>query len=693
MDGQGRTKAAAGVVGLFLCGILAAAAGNPPAPPTLPPSVTPGYIDDRACASCHAEIAGASPQLGMARSFYRPKAEQGIEDFRPPGIARFDHPASHQSFSMERRGDRLFFKRWQTAADGLPINVFEHEVDWILGSGNHARIYLYRTPEGELYQFPLAWYTQEGRWGMAPGYDRPDHDGVLRRVRRECLFCHDGYPEVAAGSVGSDAYGAPQVYPERLPEGLGCQRCHGPGGEHVRRASGGAEPREAIRAAIVNPARLGGPRAEDVCNQCHLQPEVTLPMVRRFGRGDYSFRPGEPLPDYLVQTDFDDGGKAGKAGEERFEINHHAYRLRQSRCFVGNPENPAKLRCWTCHDPHRRLPQEELATRVRTACLACHGGAGLAGAGTTCKRPGAPPAPVTPVSDPVDCASCHMPKRRPRDVVHVVMTDHKIQRFPGGPAEPGAAGLTAPRAEADPILTVARLYAPERAPGGELGKLYLTLSEVRTGAYPDAVERLEGLLAAAPSVDPTPYLELAAAEIKEQRFAVAERTLGIVLARSPENPQALARQGVALAALGRPREAEERWRQALAVAKSSELDRTEVRFNLALLLAGEGRTAEAVPLFEQVLAVRPTLVAGWVQLGNVAARLGRLDRAVEVYRRALEMDPTQTDAYLGLGAVLERRGARAEALRVLTHGALAARRPAVVAAALAALQAPPPHPG
>ena len=40
-----------------------------------------------------------------------------------------------------------------------------------LGSGNHSRGYLYRTPSGELYQLPLMWYTQTGRWGMAPGYD------------------------------------------------------------------------------------------------------------------------------------------------------------------------------------------------------------------------------------------------------------------------------------------------------------------------------------------------------------------------------------------------------------------------------------------------------------------------------------------------------------------------------------------
>src|SRR3954447_4262624 len=29
-----------------------------------------------------------------------------------------------------------------------------------------------------------------------------------------------------------------------------------------------------------------------------------------------------------------------------------------------------------------------------------------------------------------DCISCHMPKRRTEDVVHVVMTDHLIQRRP-----------------------------------------------------------------------------------------------------------------------------------------------------------------------------------------------------------------------------------------------------------------------
>ncbi|MBW3549201.1 MAG: hypothetical protein KY452_13855, partial [Actinobacteria bacterium] len=75
--------------------------------------------------------------------------------------------------------------------------LVEQPVDWVLGSGHTSRTYLYATPGGELYQLPLAWYSQDGgHWAMAPGFDRPDHVGLLRPVRRECMFCHNAYPDV-----------------------------------------------------------------------------------------------------------------------------------------------------------------------------------------------------------------------------------------------------------------------------------------------------------------------------------------------------------------------------------------------------------------------------------------------------------------------------------------------------------------
>src|SRR5262249_56098444 len=152
-----------------------------------------------------------------------------------------------------------------------------------------------------------------------------------------------------------------------------------------------------------------------------------------------------------------------------------------------------------------------------------------------------------------------------------------------------------------------------------------------------------------PPIPPTPaaepYLELAAAQMKAQRFRAAEATLGTLLARSPEDPLALSWQGVARAALGRPQEAEELLRRALDRPGS---DPVEIRFNLGLVLAGEGRAAEAVPLFEAALAARFNLVAAWVHLGAVESRLDHLPPAAQCYDRAPPIHPSHTAPYPAL---------------------------------------------
>lgn len=263
----------------------------------------PGYVDDKACAVCHRPLYDSYQEVGMAKSFSRPQTDSAIEDFTQPDLF---HAPSQQYFAMHRRDTQLYFKRYQLDRHGKPINVFEQQVDWILGSGHTSRTYLYQTAGGELYQLSLVWYSQIKRWGMAPGFDRPRHDGVLRRVRRECLFCHNAYPNVPSQT---DTFEGAHTFPTELPQGLDCQRCHGPGAEHVRQAFRGTLPIEQIRATIINPKRLAPHVRDDVCFQCHLQPSVALPGLRWFHRSDYSFRPGQPLGEYLVQLDVQEEGK------------------------------------------------------------------------------------------------------------------------------------------------------------------------------------------------------------------------------------------------------------------------------------------------------------------------------------------------------------------------------------------------
>jgi Tfp pilus assembly protein PilF len=626
---------------------LLAAAGDtePPSAPPFPitTGAAPGYVPDALCGRCHSELAQAFREVGMGRSFFRPRPADRIEDLTG---ARVVHEPSGQVLEMAEQGDRLVFRRYQQAADGQPIHLLELPVDWVLGSGNHARTYLYRTPGGELYQLPLAWYSQEGRWGMAPGFDRPDHDGVTRRVRRECMFCHNAYPEVPAGS---DAYDQPPWFPEELPEGIGCQRCHGPGAAHVDRALGGLAPLAEVRSTIVNPGRLAPELRDDVCNGCHLQPSVALPGVRRVSRGDYSFRPGEPLADYLVQVDVEE---EDRRREDRFEINHHAFRLRQSRCFTATA---GKLSCLTCHDPHRKVAPARRRDHYRAACLSCHREAecGLAHGGPE------------PAVDRGDCVSCHMPQRRPTDVVHVIMTDHRIGRRPAVP-DP-----LAPLPETDPVLTGVSLLEPQRVPPGDEGEIYRALAVVRTGVSPAAVEHLGKLLAGRPIPPPTVLLDLISAQLRLRQPARALATSERFLAAHPGHPLAREWRALALAGLGRTREAVAALEELLPAAP----DRPELRFNLGGLLLAAGRPAAALSQLEAAVALRPNLAAAHFHRGNAHAALEAWAPAAEAYRKALALDPTHTDAYRGLTRALAASGQGALALRYLRHGLRAAHRP------------------
>lgn len=555
-------------------------------------SVPPGYADDAVCAGCHRELAESYKQVGMSQSFYKPRPGNLIEEWNAPP---YFHAPSKQYFEMRRRGDAFVFRRYQRAADGTPIHVFERPIDWVLGSGHHARTYLYATPGGELYQLPVAWYTRTREWRMAPGYDRADHDGVTRRVRHECMFCHNAYADVAKTP---ESYWRSQTFPAALPHGIGCQRCHGPGARHAALAVSGDV--EKTKRAIVNPARLDARLRRDVCYECHMQPAVALFGVRRFGRDVYSFRPGQPLAEYAPPIDFGE--------KDRFEINHHPYRLEQSRCFR---ESGAKLTCLTCHDPHRKVAEPQRAAHYRAACMTCHAKAHRA---------------------TEDCVSCHMPERRTQDVVHAVMTDHFIRRAPP------MVDLLAPLEEREPNPTGVTFQYPDEAPAGVLGALYRLVPLVRAhgGTNAAEVKQLEALLAEAKPAEVEPYLDLAAGLLRQRRFAELEKTAQLILTRSPSHPLAL--EWLGLARLAQTGDRDEAIRL-LEESVKRDPTRAEGEFNLGLILFGSGRVKNAIVHYQRALALRPNLAAAWRRLGEAQIAMGDAEEAAESARRARAISP------------------------------------------------------
>src|SRR4051794_21906017 len=557
----------------------------------VPPTLRAGdYVPDSACASCHPAKYASYQGVGMAQSMRRPRAEVLIEDFRH---ARFFHKASQSWFEMVWKDGKLLFRRWQVDEGGRPINEIVQQVDWIVGSGHRSRVYLYRTPSGGLFQLPIAWYSQERAWGMAPGYDRADHDGITRSVRRECLFCHNAYPENTP-----DGHFAPQRFPAVMPEGTGCQRCHGPGADHVSLASAG-EANAKVRAAIVNPARLAPPLRDSVCFQCHLQPAVAMIGPRRFERGDFSFRPGEALSDYMLHVDIDE---PGRPRAQRFEINHHAYRLRQSLCYIKG-----RITCSTCHDPHQPLKKDPRLANIVSICLGCH------------ERHTASN----------DCVRCHMPSHRAQDVVHVVMTDHKIQRRP----PPG--DLTARLAEHESTIDRVEFLDRATAPEGTLGAVYRAVAVLRTTPLdPDAANFLSKHLDATTSI--VPRLDLIAAQLQQRQFVAALssiRALGNV-----SDPRVREWRGSALLGTGATTEG----LADLRAAVDADPDIPEFQLNYGEALHRIGHNAEALPPLTRAIELRPNLVPALLLRAAVFAALGREADAIADRRRAVAIDPRQS---------------------------------------------------
>ena len=76
-------------------------------------------------------------------------------------------------YTMTERDGKFYQRRHQIGFDGKETNIVEEQADFVIGSGNHARSYLHRAPEGKLVELPVSWYAEEGgHWAMSPGYDR-----------------------------------------------------------------------------------------------------------------------------------------------------------------------------------------------------------------------------------------------------------------------------------------------------------------------------------------------------------------------------------------------------------------------------------------------------------------------------------------------------------------------------------------
>ncbi|HZY72768.1 MAG TPA: tetratricopeptide repeat protein [Edaphobacter sp.] len=595
-----------------------------------PPSAVkaiPGYADPAICAGCHADVAATYRMTGMGRSFHRITNGKRIEDFKARNTLY--HKPSNIYYTMLELDGKFYESRDQIGFEGKRTNQEEKQIDFVIGSGNHARTYLHRTSEGKLIELPVSWYTEMGGyWGMSPGYDHVGQQDFRRVIGSDCMFCHNDYPEQQPSSTDGEA-----ILEEKLPEGIGCQRCHGPGQTHVDIAMAAGKTLEEIRAAIVNPARLGRDRQMEVCMECHLETTSSpLPnAIRRYDRKPFSYRPGEPLSDYEITFD----RQPGTGFDDRFEVAHQAYRLRKSACFRNS-----QMTCITCHNPHQ-IPRGEQAVKHYVAvCAGCH------------TKPHKPA--LTAADSRSTCLDCHMWKRRTDDVVHVVMTDHYIQRI-----KPKR-NLLAPFKESVAVYRgkVIPYYPDAKTPVRDR-ELYLAVAQVEHDSNLKAgIMQLQHAIEVYQPKDPEFYLELGKAYSKTGNNAEAIHWFEAALQRRKDFHPALREMSVALARTGSLSQAIEIGERAAA---SQPLD-TATLTNLGNLYLQAGRSADARRVLGQALSINPDLAdannligMAWLQGDNAGA-------AESSFREAIRTQPDLAEAHNNLGNLLAGNGDYAQAI-------------------------------
>ena len=581
------------------------------------------YVNAQLCATCHSKIAESYAKTGMGRSVYRSQS---------PVESRYFHEPSGTWYAMVSRDGKTYQRRWRVASGGKEIDVQDLQVDYVMGSGNHARTYLHSTERGSLIELPLGWYPENGgTWAMSPGYDRK-YTLPPTTIAYECMGCHNAYPKIPKGH---DEPGSEPIYEGPLPEGIDCQRCHGPGANHVKAAQAGG-PAEAVRAAIVNPARLAPERQMEVCMQCHLETtSLRLPhSIQKFGRGPFSYQPGEPLGDSVTFFDHAPGSKY----QDDFEIAHSAYRLRKSQCFL---KSGGKLTCTTCHDPHDIPRGEQAVAHYSKICGDCHG-----------------PALRTEVAAgkhtaEAGCTGCHMPKRRTQDAIHVVMTDHLIQRRP----PPGDLLAAIPeREEFD-----ANQYRGEVVPyypAKGVSPLYSAVAQVtQKSNLGKGLPQLAALIAQQKPVAPEFYIELGQAWLSAGRAANAIAPLEEAVRREPNSPVAALGLADALTQTHQATRAVEVLKRALKAIPDDPL----LWYQLGLAHSSAGRDTEEIAALEKSTALDPNLAEPHNALGEALAGTGDMARAEKEFLAALQVNPDMPDALGNEGHLLAARGDVAQA--------------------------------
>jgi hypothetical protein len=384
--------------------------------PAKTPEPPAQYVGSAACSRCHLEIANHFAHASMGHSL-TPITPEFLKTLPLPATY-YDKKSDHH-FEVRAEDGKLVQTEFQTGPDGKDIFRNTHPMEWIVGTGENGLGALLRR-DGYLFQAPLSYYSKAGTWDLSPGYQNGDY-GFNRIILPGCIYCHSGRPQPIAGQTGRYTG---TVFSQTS---VGCENCHGPGSAHIDAIHRGEEPAKgAPDPTLVNPARLHGQLADEICMSCHQTGDT---RVLQPGKTYQDYRPGTPLSETLAIFQM----PPSRDNPPQDDHVEHYYSMTLSRCYQASLNTTAPMHCISCHDPHVEPTAAEAPAYFNAKCLSCHT---VSGPATPQHTAGSCTAPLTvrQATSPADnCIGCHMPKRDVAVISHSSITNHRILARPGEP--------------------------------------------------------------------------------------------------------------------------------------------------------------------------------------------------------------------------------------------------------------------
>jgi predicted CXXCH cytochrome family protein len=313
------------------------------------------YVGSKACARCHQDIYERWRKTRMANVVRDPREH-------PDAIAPdLSQPNPLVTFTREDIA-LVYGSRWkQRYFKKVGDDYFPMPAQWDF-----------------THQSWRPYFVKNGSDWWAPLYPP---DNAQRPTGPLCDGCH---------SVGYD------INTKQVAEwNVGCERCHGPGSEHVARPTS---------TNTINPAKLDYVHANDVCIQCHSQGQpLTNPIAGRYYDWPVGYQVGRSLSEFWKLEEY----KLGTPSFTHFaDGTAHKNRM-QGNDFVQSVMYTRGVTCFSCHDVHGTPNPAVLWKPANQICLDCHGPNSANGPRTatieahTHHREGSPAS---------ECTACHMPK-------------------------------------------------------------------------------------------------------------------------------------------------------------------------------------------------------------------------------------------------------------------------------------------